>query len=218
LAKSEAETAVVVQDLVMDRNGRPRWAVIAVFVDVHGSEPRCIDYRVRVVPEKPSNFAAVRAGHVVLRELEKDTRGERPADFVAAELSAPTEGIPRRVFEVASQARLLAKARTSVKRRPDRYTAGTRQMLKDAPRRIGRPPVRDIQEKLRLLAAVENAYATGVPLATVAKEHTISRASLRDLVAWARHDARPQLFTTFGPGRRGGELTPAARAMLEGEI
>lgn len=213
----EAAHAVTVSDLVMDRQGRPRWAITAVFVDVDGSEPRCIDYRVRVVPEQATASAALRAAHVVIRELEQDTERGRPREYLAAELSAPPEGIPRRVFEKASQARLLAKARAQIKRRPERVSAAARRLLQGQERTVGRPPVRSLSEKLALLAAVERGYAEGVPLEQVARQHAVSRSALRDLVSWARHDARPQLFTGTTTGKRGGELTPAARALIEQE-
>jgi hypothetical protein len=49
----------------------------------------------------------------------------------------------------------------------------------------------------------------------VAAKHHMSRSAVRDLLSWARGDAEPVLFTNYGPGKRGGELTPAARAMLK---
>lgn len=70
-------------------------------------------------------------------------------------------------------------------------------------------------EKLAVLQSVEAAYAAGRTLDDVAADHLLSRSAVRDLVSWARKDASPPLFTSYGPGRRGGELTPAARRMLD---
>lgn len=198
---------------VRDRDGRIRWVVLATFVGVDGAEPRCVDYRVRVVPATSSASEGVRAAHQLIRQLEANAIS--PAD-VAQLGTIPPEGIPRRVFEEASQAKLLASARAKVKRRPERHTARTRELLeRQARKRVGRPPLRTLSERLRILAAVEAAYDTGRTLADVARDHDMSRSSLRDLLAWARHDADPSLFTGTTPGRRGGALTPTARALLD---
>ena len=49
----------------------------------------------------------------------------------------------------------------------------------------------------------------------IAKDVHLSRSALRDLLSWARNDAEPRLFTNPGAGRRGGRLTPEARALLK---
>lgn len=210
----EVDFGMTVSDLITDRSGRPRWAVTALFVDLHGSEPRCIDYRVRVLPVAASNNEAVWIGDKVVKLLEADMSGQRPEYFLAAELSPPTEGIPRHVFERASQARLLAKARALAERRPDLVNEQAQQLLARQERpRVGRPPTRTIGERLNVLADV----GQGMTLEQVGKRHHMSRSAVRDLVAWARHDAVPPLFTAYGPGRRGGELTAAARRLIETE-
>jgi len=68
-------------------------------------------------------------------------------------------------------------------------------------------------EKLRILAAVEASYDTGTKLEDVARQLHMSRSTLRDLLAWAR-GSQPRLFTGSGQGRRGGQMTDVARAML----
>jgi len=216
----EADRALTVWDRVEDRKGRPRWLVCAVFVDVNGSEPRCIDYRVRVIPKMPSKGAADWAARRVEEELRADVEDrERPEIYVLAETTAPAEGIPRRVFEQASQTRLLAAARSKVKTAPGTVGADVELMLdrQTKPRR-GRPPVRPLGEKLHILVDVEHAFAAGRTLQDVADTHHMSRSAVRDLVAWARSgDGGPVLFTKW-PGRRGGELTQAARRLLEERV
>lgn len=215
----EAERALSVWDRVEDRNGHPRWLVCAVFVDVNGAEPRCIDYRVRVIPEMPSKRAAAWAARAVEKELCADIeRRERSEIYTLAEVTAPSEGIPRRVFEQASQTRLLAKARARVHAAPGTVGPEFEVMLdRQAKPRRGRPPIRPLGEKLRILLDVERAYSKGESLQTVAEAHAMSRSAVRDLVAWARSgDSGAVLFTKW-PGRRGGELTQAARRLLEKE-
>jgi hypothetical protein len=213
---------VTVSDLVMgelDGQTVPRWAVVATFVGVDGTEPRCVDYRVRVIPgpevgssPRLSNHF-LRMGHRTLASMEEAVISPEDAEQLG---EVPAEGIPRRVFELASQARLLDKATSMVERRPERYQASIRQALGRRHRRRGRPPARSLAEKLRILAAVEDAFATsGRTLAEVAAEHHMSREQLRDLLSWARHDAQPRLFVSYGPGRRGGHLTPQARDLLQ---
>ena len=97
--------AVTITHMVEDRSGHVRWAVIGTFVGVDGSEPRCIDYRVRVVPEAPSKrMAAGFGGQLSLLMMEDASRDDHGL-LRAAEAAPPAEGIPRRVFEEASQTR-----------------------------------------------------------------------------------------------------------------
>jgi hypothetical protein len=208
---------VTVSTEVFDRQHRIRWAVAATFASIDGSEPRCVDYRVRVVPFG-TGVSSVFALHQTISAMESGAAG--PAD-VEAMGEIPAEGIPRYVFEKASQSRLLEKARASIAKRPERFDAGTRSALQRVPVsrsgqvRRGRPTSRPLGEKLRILRDVEDAYRTpGRSRADVAAQHLMSESSLRDLLTWARHVAEPPLFTGL-PGKREGRMTPAARRMLE---
>jgi hypothetical protein len=216
---------VHVGELVADRHGVYRWAVSATFVGVAGGQARCIEYRVRVVPtDKSAQLGATPIerdnwanAHAIESELEADNSRKRRKLWHEAEADAPAEGIPRWVFERASQARMLAKARDLVRDQPDRFQDETVRLLEmeNGPRR-GRPPIRSLEEKLRILAAVETGFAEGKTIGDIATEQGLSRSSLRDLLAWARStDSGTVLFTGSGPGKRGGHLTPAARSMLE---
>ena len=218
-----ADQVVTVSDTVLGRDSQGRtvvrWAVVATFVGIDGAEPRCVDYRVRVVPEPPAAATptpamwSIVAGGRVLRAMEAAAITADEAEQLG---EVPAEGIPRRVFEQASQARLLAKGRAAVQRRPDRHGETARALLERPTNKRGRPPVRSLGEKLRILADVEAAYeGDGRTLADVAGEHNMSRSAVRDLLGWARHDADPPLFVSYGPGRRGGHLTPQGRAMLD---
>lgn len=215
--RKEADRAVHISDLVMDRNGHARWAVMATFIDVDGAEPRCIEYRVRVVPRMERKIDSVGVGHQLIGLLERQAAGERSDVYLAAELSAPAEGIPRYVFEKASQSRMLEKARAKARRRPESVSSQVREVLErqSKPRR-GRPPARSLGEKLRILSDIEEAYATGRALQDVADAHFMSRSAVRDVLAWGRsNDSGVQFFTGTTPGRRGGQLTPEARALLK---
>jgi hypothetical protein len=154
------------------------------------------------------------AANRIIEAMERDAIPPAEAERLG---EVPAEGIPRRVFEQASQARLLAKAQWSVERRPDRYTDDVQAILsaQERPRR-GRPPVRSLADRLAILSAVEDMYEAGDgrTLADVADEHHMSRSSLRDLLSWARHSHDPPLFTSPGPGRSGGRLTPHGQALL----
>jgi len=211
-------TTVTVSETVTSKKPGPRglppvrWVVVATFVGIDGAEPRCVDYRVRVVPDAPDASSSVRTAHRLIEELEAQAI---PAHAVDALGEIPREGIPRYVFERASQARLLAKARAAASRRPGRYPADVRATLaQGTAKRAGRPPVRPLGEKLEILADVERAFAEGGKRADVAARHAMSSSALRDLLHWARHDHDPPLFTSYGPGKAGGELTPEARAYL----
>jgi|SRR5690348_5631218 len=203
---------VTISQHVKDRRGHVRWVAIGTFVGVDGSEPRCIDYRVRVVPEidTPRNSAGIARQLEIL--LGEDAERDHSL-FRAAEKSAPPEGIPRRVFEEASQTKLLELARDLV--RKGRYEPIDLLGRQERPRR-GRPPARSLAEKVQILSDVEKAFQESRTLEDVARKHHMSRSAVRNLLAWARTDADPQLFEGTTPGRRGGRLTPAARAILNG--
>jgi hypothetical protein len=200
-----------------------RWVVVATFVGVDGSEPRCVDYRVRVVPEVDPKvdlgWGSWDGGSLQWAFRNAATKlGEKLADNaitpdeVAGLGEIPAEGIPRYVFEEASQARMLVMAREYARTHFATVSDKARDIFgrQSLPKRRGRPPVRSMGEKLRILADVERLPT----LQAVADAHVMSRSAVRDLVSWARHDADPPLFTAYGPGRRGGELTEHARAWL----
>jgi hypothetical protein len=208
--------AVTITKLVEDRKGHARWAVIGSFVGLGGSEPRCVDYRVRVIPEASSKRMAAGLGRQVSIMLAEQTDLDHSL-FRAGEASAPAEGIPRRVFEEASQTRLLEMARKQVRQGRVQPEVASLIERQGKPRR-GRPPARSLGEKLQILKAVEDAFTSGRTLEDVAREHHMSRGSVRNLLAWARSDADPQLFDGTTPGRRGGRLTPAARALLNKRV
>lgn len=208
---------VTVSDLVMARKkggALPpmRWAVVATFARHGSGELRCVDYRVRVVPETSRPGDSVKAGHKVARQMLSAAPTVEEVERLG---SIPPEGIPRRVFEEASQAKLLAKARAKATRRPDRVSPATRRALHAIDSRgVGRPPSRSMAEKLRTLADAEAGFGAGETRAEIAARNAMSDSSLRDLLTWARRNASPPLWVSNGPGRRGGALTPEARSML----
>jgi len=218
--RREADQSVTVSHVVNNRAGRPRWAVTATFVGTGTAEPRCVEYRVRVVPEFDIPKGAAWLANRIVRELQKDqAREDRVPEWALAELNPPAEGIPLRVFEEASQARLLVKAREMVRAHPDFYRdkVGMVQLLdRQRERKVGRPPARSLTERLAILQTAERVFAGGGQIDDVASAHNMSRSAIRDLLAWARHDASPALFTSSGPSRRGGGLTDAARRLLDG--
>lgn len=190
----------------------PGWLVVGLFVMSDAGEPTCVDYRVRAIP----NTRAMGEWHGLVKQITASMMG----DYATLPPANPTPGgVPRYVFEEASQMRLLTGGRRTVKRaarRGRQVDARVKAMLAAADqRKPGRPPVRSLPEKLRVLAEVEIAYEVGESLDRVAHKSAMSRSALRDLLTWARHDADPPLFTSLGPGRRGGRLTPEARALLD---
>jgi len=210
---------VTVTETVRDRNGRVKWVVAGTFVGIDGSEPRCVDYRVRVVPTS-AHGQEMHALAKVMSEMEAHAISIDDADALG---EIPAEGIPRYVFEKASQARLLAKAQSQVAKHPDAHSDATRRALARATisrqgrARIGRPPSMTLGEKLRILKDVADAYSEGIPRAraTVAERHFMSEGQLRDLLKWARHAANPPLFTNYGPGLKNDALTADAVALLD---
>lgn len=152
----------------------------------------------------------------MVREATEPRRRKKSEAWREALESPPTEGIPQRVFQEASQSRRLQRARES-SHGPfkDDFPEDVRRLLDSQEKpRVGRPPARPLNEKLQILHEVEKAFATGRNLDEVAKAHYMSRSALRDLIFWARHVAQPVLFTNLGQGTRGGQLTPAARRLL----
>jgi hypothetical protein len=216
----EADVAVHVSDLVRDREGQIRWAVLATFVGTGSAEPRCIEYRIRVVPlsglgdDQMSNLA--RYGQIRI-DMDADTeRDDRTDAWNLSEVDPPAEGIPNYVFTKASQARLLEKARKEVAGTPKQYKESARALLaRQAKRRRGRPPARSLDEKLAILQTAEKVFAEGGTREDVAKLHHMSTSSVRDLLGWARKDVDPPLFTSNGPSKRGGEMTDAARLLMK---
>jgi len=190
----------------------PRWAVAATYTRGSNGEPVCVEYRARVLRgDDPRELL------MDLQETISAMESHAALDLVG-EGPFPDVGIPRRVFEVASQSRLLQKAREALRRSDKRRShvpPETLELLSPGQRRVGRPPVRPLEEKLRILAAVEDATQSGESLEVVAHTFHMSRSSLRDLLSWARHDSDPRLFTGGGQGRGGGALTPEARLLLD---
>lgn len=209
-----AEAHVTVSDVVRDRKGGPRWGVVATFVGVGGSEPRCVDYRVRVIPE----IAEEEDEFAVISPVMEKLVGHSPTESdVAALGTIPPEGIPRYVFELASQAKLLEAARQWTERNPAFLREQVDALLsrQRKPQR-GRPPTRTLRERLQILADVESTWAAGGTLNDVAEKHHMSRSAVRDLLEWARSgDAGVQLFEGTTQGRRSGGLTAAGRELLE---
>lgn len=190
----------------------PAWMVLGVFLLTDGGEPTCVDYRVRAIPDVRDFAAWVPA----MKDLAESMQRQ------AVELLPPpphSGGVPGYVLRRASQAVLLREARDTLARSPDlrtRLSDEAAAVLAGVGRvKAGRPPVRGQVEKLRILRMVEEAFAEGRPLSSVATAAHMSPSSLRDLLSWARHDASPRLFTALGPGRKGGALTFEARAILD---
>jgi len=226
------EQVVTVGEVVNDRkSGRATWAVVAGYVIGPQGDPVCVEYRVRQVASAGSDAVAIVDAIYLAEALETQCKD--------AALSVPSHpsprGIPRYVFEVAAQGRMLDRARKRLALIDDQHARDDaargrgedvrivrREVAADARallaastgRRIGRPPQWSLAEKLHILSAVERATVQGRILAEVAAEFHMSRSSLRDLLSWARRDANPRLFTARGQGRGGGELTAEARALL----
>lgn len=214
-----------------------RWAVTATFVTGPHAEPICVEYRTRQVngpkptyqdgepvvrrmlaqsegwgpmdevsPRGMPRYVFERAAQQRLADMVRHTANPRPGDSDAPSVIVgdPDEATPEVVW-------------VGITGFPDpAFDANTDAVFPEAPvQKTGRPPARPLVERLRLLAAVEEAFEKGRTLADVAADHHVARTTVRDLLSWARRDAEPQLFEAVTPGRRGGRLTPAGRAMLE---
>ncbi len=215
---------VVVTDFVRDRRtGEVAWVVVAAYLRGASGDPVCIDYRVRQVGRRDGAEMPPDETVDLMERLGKhSTEPAAPTPLEASE-----KGIPRYVFEEASQTRLLERGRQRLARlekfeqlNPQLTTleisGAERDMLTPATRKsVGRPPQRSLGEKLEILAAVEAGGEQGRTLEEIAGDFFMSRSALRDLLSWARRDASPRLFTGRGQGRAGGQLTPEALAMLE---
>lgn len=206
------EQLVTVGESVFDRRTKDLgWAVLATFTVGERGDPVCVEYRVRVV--RGENMSErLRNLHQTLDAMERHA-----TDGLAGAGAFPDSGIPRYVFEQASQGRLLEAARAKLQRDDtfrEQLSDGARALLAPPAHKPGRPPKRSMADKLRILAAVETADDLGRTLEDVAGDFHMSRSALRDLLSWARRDAQPRLFTARGQGRGGGELTAEARAML----
>ena len=187
---------------------RFRWLAVAAF-DVEDGEAACVDYRVMLLPEGAS-----------VRQVRDITTAATDTSMspVPDGQPIPGGGLPLAVLREASPTRLARKAAAKVNTRRARGADVSRALerLADSDKpKPGRPPVMSLLEKLKVLEQVEQAYASGKTLDTVARDALMSRSAVRDLLGWARHDADPPLFTKAGPGRKGGRLTPEAKALLE---
>jgi hypothetical protein len=180
-----------------------------------------VDYRVRAVPEARTRNHSRLFAREIVKELERDANAsDRNATWWATELSAPVQGIPRRVFEQASQARLLEKARQKIERSrragysPSSSVVALLERHRPTTSPAGRPATRGLGQKLAILAAVEDAFCDGRTLQDVADDQHVSRSTVRDIVSWGRRH-EPQLFTSVAvAGQTGGQLTDAGRALL----
>jgi hypothetical protein len=204
------KTVTVEKEVLDQRTKEIHWAVTATFTEGERGDPVCIEYRVRVVRGSTTQERLVNL-HLTL-----DGMGRQADDELAGEGPFPNVGIPRYVFEQASQGRLLEKARASLARggrSTSRLSAEAQALITPPAHKPGRPPQRSMAEKLRILAAVEASYESGATLEDVGKQFNMSRSAVRDLLGWARNDAQPRLFEGRGKGRRGGQMTKEARAM-----
>lgn len=185
-----------------------RWLVEVAYASEPDGGLLPVDVHVRLLPPDASYHDKAWAGRVITK-----------ADELLGLDPLPPGGLSRRMLTQVDlsagqrgvRAAASATARLTGKRSPvlDRLARGSR------PRTTGRPPSRSQAEVLRLLLATEEGLARGDTLAQVASANALSRESLRDLLSWARHDARPALFTNPGRGRRGGHLTTYARELLD---
>ncbi len=195
------------------RQEYPGWVVIGLFIPAEDGEPVCVDYRARSVVNTHDLFGWTTTASAIADSMI--------ADFERFPIASPTpSGIPRLVFEKASQSQLLKAARETLKYSDfyrEHLAQDARSLLAASEqRKTGRPPSRGLPEKLRILHDVEHAFETGEPsMDDVAEKWLMSRSGLRDLLTWARHTASPRLFTGDRPGQRVGRLTPEARALLD---
>lgn len=212
---------VRISDVIEDRGekGRFGWAVMAAFVRGPLGEPVCVDYRVRALPDDPLSAEWV----VDEQELTVDqgvigqtveTMGTHTEGPWPGGDQYSVKGIPSYVFTEASQVKLIEKARAALA--TDRVTEGPAADLlaSGVKRKPGRPSKRPLLETLRILRTVEQGYAAGQTLQEIADSLHLSRSTVRDVLARARDGANP-LFEAASQTRRGGRMTPAARAALK---
>lgn len=233
----EVEIETVTELVADPTTGRVTWVVVAAFVEGPQGDPVCVDYRVRQV--RPSDGARNEERSALLNAQMLDARMRtHAADDEIAEIGTGPfsgKGIPRYVFDGSSQVQLIERVRRAVAAHdeggdtrsprvsfegdsglPSRVPPkSTREAFALPPKRAGRPPARSLEEKLRILSAVEKGYRGGKTLDAIAREFEMSRSSLRDLLTWARRDAVPRLFTGAGQGRKQGALTPEARELVK---
>lgn len=212
-----ARVLTVARYVVDPKDSHMRWAVVASFAVDRNSEPRCVDYRVRVVPKGRDMVENAKNYDRVSKAMISGTFSESDLNDLEA---FPEGGIPQYVLRATSQAKLIEYARALVDAAPDKLAEASRVIARVPRNRsgnagIGRPWSRSLQERLAILLDVEEAYARGYKRDTVAKAHAMSDSSLRDLLHWARKEVEPPLFTGLGPGRAGGRLTDHARQLIE---
>ena len=214
----DGQIVTVTKDVLDRKDRRIRWVVAATYVWEGNAEPRCVDYRVQVVPRGANMSEDVRLLHAVaIPNVEGSAMTAAQAEALG---EIPNAGIPNYVFIEASQARLLRAARESAKRMPARFSDSTRQALERVPVnrsgavRRGRPPARSLGERLAILADVDAAYKAGESRGSVAEAHHMSDSSVRDLLYWARNVADPPLFSEPGHRIKGGSMTDAARRLM----
>lgn len=214
----DGQIVTVTKDVRDRKDERIRWVVAATYVWTNNAEPRCVDYRVQVVPRGASMSEDVRLLHAVaIPNVEGAAMTAAQAEALG---EIPSAGIPNYVFKEASQARLLKAARESARRKPARFSESTQRALERVPVnrsgavRRGRPPARSLGEKLAILADVDTAYEAGKSRKSIAEARHMSDSSLRDLLYWARTVADPPLFSGPGHGIKGGRMTDAARRLM----
>jgi hypothetical protein len=187
---------------------RFRWLAVGAF-DIRDGEAVCVDYRVMLLPDGAS-VRQVRDATVAAKDCSMTQ--------VPEGMGIPGGGLPLAVLREASPARLAAKATAKVGERKARGADVSRALEQFAGAgkpKPGRPPVMSLADKLQVLQRIDEAFTNGETLETVARDMYLSRSSVRDLLSWARHDANPALFTKAGPGKRGGRLTPEAKALIQ---
>jgi hypothetical protein len=210
---------ITVADLVPDRTtNQIGWAVVAAFAVGPLGEPVCVEYRVRAVRlgREYQDFGDDLVNALQNGTQQLETMSGSAHDNWAGSGPFGPKGIPRYVFEEASQRKLIESARSQLERSAPHVGAVAAAFLAEtAPtRKPGRPPQRSLLAKLSILEDVEESYTAGTTLEVVAAKHHMSRSAVRDLLSWARKDAEPPLFSATQPGRKGGSLTPEARELL----
>lgn len=192
--------------------GRIEYVAVAFFAGDGRTPLRCVDYHVRAVePTTDPTDDHIRLAIRQMTTLDADSITE---SWVHA---LPPGGIPRSVLNKASKRRLLAKAQQRAKT-PKRMDTRARRLLAtslEPANNTGRPSKRDLRRDLETLETVAQLGAEGATLLSIAEQLHISRSTLRDLLHWARHTARPTLLMPTTAGSRGpAVLTDEARDLL----